>query len=494
RLFDANDPRPELPGCSRGAVLRRTFAELAIWADPTEYARVLRQMASHGPLRNYAARFVKRSGESFEGSLSTNLVDIGGVPHALTSCADITLQVCAREVLEREHERLGELVAARTVELEAARHEADRSARIKSEFLANMSHEIRTPLNGVLGMAQVGLRRTADAGSREHFARILESGALLQGIIDDTLDFAKIDAGKLTIEALPLGLTRLLETLIGPFDVRARAKGLSLRCDVAPDVPAWIVGDPVRLGQILMNLLSNAVKFSEQGEISLTLSRAGETLVVQVTDAGIGMTSAQIQRLFRPFEQADGSTTRRFGGTGLGLAITRQLVELMRGRIEVESAAGKGSRFTVRLPLIAAAGEVCASPAAPSGPRLAGLSILVAEDNPINQEVLQELLCMEGAEVTIAEDGAQAVAQVARAGADAFAAVLMDVQMPEIDGYEATRRLSRIAPGLPVIGQTAFAMPDDRQRCLDCGMVDYLTKPVDPELMVMAILRHTAGR
>ncbi|MBK8768332.1 MAG: PAS domain S-box protein, partial [Burkholderiaceae bacterium] len=494
RVVDVNDAWLEMTGFGRDEVLGRTFAELAVWRDPAEYPRVLRQMVAQGPLRNYTARFVKRSGVEFEGSLSTNLVDIGGVPHILTSCADITLQVRAREVLEREHERLGELVAARTSELEAARHEAERSARIKSEFLANMSHEIRTPLNGVLGMAQVGLRRTADAGSREHFARILESGALLQGIIDDTLDFAKIDAGKLTLEAVPLDLTRLLETLVEPFDIRARAKGLSLRCEVAPDVPAWIVGDPVRLGQILMNLLSNAVKFCAQGEIALTLSRAGETLSVQVTDSGIGMTPAQIQRLFKPFEQADGSTTRRFGGTGLGLAITRHLVELMQGRIEVESAVGIGSRFTVRLPLIAAVREVRASPAMPAGRRLAGLSILVTEDNPINQEVLQDLLCMEGAEVTVADDGAQAVAQVARAEAGAFAAVLMDVQMPEMDGYEATRRLSRIAPGLPVIGQTAFAMPEDRQRCLDSGMVDYLTKPVDPESMVMAILRHTAGR
>ena len=497
RLVEVNDAWLEMMGFRRDEVLGRTFAELAVWADPGEYPRVLRQIATHGALRNYAARFRTRSGEPLEGALSTNLVDIGGVAHMLTCCVDITLQVRAREVLEREQERLAELVAERTGELEAARVDAERSARIKSDFLANMSHEIRTPLNGVLGLAQIGLRGATDAASREQFARILESGGLLLGIINDTLDFSKIDAGKLAIEAVPLDLGRLLASVLEAFSARAQAKGLVLRHQVAPDVPGWIVSDPVRLGQILMNLLSNAVKFSDRGEVALDVSRAGASLLVQVSDTGIGMTPEQISRLFKPFEQADGSTTRRFGGSGLGLAITRQLVELMHGRIDVQSAPGAGSRFTVHLPLVdvaAHAGQGAQSgEPGPFGARLEGLPILLAEDNPINQEVMQGLLGMEGAVVTLAVDGIQAVEQVARAGAGAFAAVLMDVQMPGMDGYEATRRLREIAPELPVIGQTAHAMFDDRQRCLDSGMVDYLAKPVDVEALVEALLKHTAG-
>ncbi len=377
---------------------------------------------------------------------------------------------------------------------EANRREAERLVRVKSEFLANMSHEIRTPLNAVLGLAQLGSRGGDTSQTGEHFARIQEAGRHLLGIIDDILDLSKLEAGKLGVERRAFCLAAAVDAAVRLVAGRTEVKGLALRVDLDPALPPWVMGDALRLKQVLVNLLGNAVKFTPAGEVSLRAHGEGERLVLQVADTGIGMDAAQMGRLFQPFEQADSSTTRRFGGTGLGLAISDNLVRLMGGRITVDSRPGEGSRFTVSLPLQAAEAAPATATADATVPsrRLAGLRVLAAEDTEVNRLVLESQLQHEGAEVVFAEDGQAAVAAVAQAGPGAFDAVLMDVQMPVMDGLTATRHLREIAPSLPVIGLTAHALQEEHERCMAAGMVERVLKPVDLDLLVAVVLRHAA--
>ncbi|MES2089093.1 MAG: PAS domain S-box protein [Pseudomonadota bacterium] len=417
---------------------------------------------------------------------------------------DISEVQQARLALQAHQERLEQTVQERTVELETARQEAERLMRIKSEFLANMSHEIRTPLNGVLGLAQIG-QREHDASARRLFAQILDSGHLLLGIINDILDFSKIEAGKLNVESLSVNLQALLTRATAQVQERAQAKGIELTVQVSDELPATCLSDPLRLEQILLNLLSNAVKFTTKGHVTVSAFAREGRLVLAVVDTGIGMNAQQLGALFRPFEQADGSTTRQYGGTGLGLSITKRLVELLGGEILAHSQPGLGARFEVVLPLLA--DQPANHPALPEGPlavasapirepapgapgRLEGLRVLAAEDNPVNQIVLREFLTMEGALITMVDTGLAAVDCVTQQGGDAFDIVLMDIQMPLMDGYEATRHIIAIAPHLPVIGQTAHAMSEEHVKCLASGMVDLVVKPIDQAVLVQTILRH----
>lgn len=413
---------------------------------------------------------------------------------------DISEVQQARAALQAHQEHLEQMVRERTAELETARQEAERLSRIKTEFLANMSHEIRTPLNGVLGLAQVGLR-DHDGAARQLFEQINASGRLLLGVINDILDFSKIEAGKLRIELQPVNLRELLERVLATVRERAEEKGLRLRIDVDEGLPRTCVSDGLRLEQVLLNLLSNAVKFTAMGEVSVSARLQDRQLVLAVTDTGIGMTPAQVAGLFRPFEQADGSTTRRYGGTGLGLTIAKRLVEMLGGDIRTRSAMGQGTRFEVWLPWLDDTLTQEATPAAPavaglatprSHPpkRLAGLRVLAAEDNLVNQMVLSELLTFEGALVTMVEGGSQAVDAIRSAGADVFDLVLMDIQMPGMDGHEATRLIRQMAPALAVIGQTAHAMAEEHQKCREAGMVDLVVKPIELETLVSTLLRH----
>ncbi len=377
---------------------------------------------------------------------------------------------------------------------EEARLAAERLARIKSEFLANMSHEIRTPLNGVLGFARIGLRDHPHDPAGRLFASILESGKLLLGVVNDILDYSKIEAGKMQLEDVPVELHLLLRNAIEAQRERAEAKQLQIVTDIATGLPEVFRSDPLRLGQILGNLLSNAIKFTEHGRVTLSARRDGGNLLLAVADTGIGMTETQLGQVFQAFEQADSSTTRRFGGTGLGLAITRRLVELFGGSIVVRSAPGRGSRFEVRIPYhpdatstpTPAAGQAGAEP----GARLKGLHILAAEDNEVNQLVLQEIIEGEGARLELVDNGLSAVERIEAAGPDAFDVVLMDIQMPQMDGYEAARRIRAIAPQLPIIGQTAHAMADEKVRCLEAGMNAHVAKPIDLDTLVGCILQQ----
>jgi CheY-like chemotaxis protein len=282
---------------------------------------------------------------------------------------------------------------------------------------------------------------------------------------------------------------------------RAQAKGLTLRFQRLSPLPESCITDPLRVGQVLLNLLSNAIKFTEQGSVTLAVGQEGDSLLFEVTDTGIGMSDEEVAKVFAPFEQADNSTTRKFGGTGLGLTITHRIVELMGGTLRASSRAGEGSSFQVRLPCVpveaVAARRSLTGPETPErveGARLAGLRVLVAEDNEVNQMVLEELLIGEGAEVVLTGNGQEAVDCLRVQGPPAFDVVLMDVQMPVMDGYAATRAIHALAPDLPVIGQTAHAFDEERAHCVAAGMVGHLAKPIDPEEMVRVILHHTTGR
>jgi PAS domain S-box-containing protein len=383
---------------------------------------------------------------------------------------------------------------------ERARLNAVELANAKSEFLANMSHEIRTPLNGLLGLAQIGLREAADAQVGATFAAIMNSGRLLLGIVNDVLDFSKIEVGKLRVEQRPISPHALAEEAVALLRDRAIEKRIALQLTFDTALPDRCSGDALRTQQVLVNLLSNAIKFTETGSVNVWVGvepdaqHADACIVYRVTDSGIGIEPDHLKHLFDAFQQADTSTTRRFGGTGLGLAISRRLAELMGGVVQVRSEPGAGSVFELRLPLVPAAdGAPELKPDVAWGDmprRLQGVRVLVAEDNEVNQIVLERALEIEGAHTTLVGDGRQAVNRVLADGREAYDVVLMDIQMPEMDGYEATRRILELAPDLPVIGQTAHAMLDERRECLAAGMVDHIAKPIDFRLLVDMIVRH----
>jgi PAS domain S-box-containing protein len=380
-------------------------------------------------------------------------------------------------------------------DLQAALDAARTATQTKARFLANMSHEIRTPLNAVLGLAQIGMRNSAGSPAGIAFGNIATAGEHLLGVINDILDASKIEAGKLRIEQRPFALIATIDRMVSFVTHRAEDKGLTLIVTLAPDLPQWATGDGLRLAQILTNLLSNAIKFTAAGEVSLRVARDGDDTWFLVSDTGIGMDEEHLARLFQPFEQADSSTTRTHGGTGLGLAISLDLARMMGGDISVESRPGAGSTFSLRLPLpTTVAPEHPAGPLSTEGPGLSGLSILAADDVEINRLVLEDLLKHEGARVVFAENGRQAIERLERQGVTAFDVVLMDVQMPVMDGLQATRRICEIAPALPVIGVTAHALSEERENCLAAGMVDVVTKPIDIKLLVQAIRRQVRVR
>jgi CheY-like chemotaxis protein len=347
----------------------------------------------------------------------------------------------------------------------------------------------------VLGFAQIGYRNHGDSDmARDAFGKIIASGNQLLGVVNEILDFSKIDAGQLRIESIDMSLDQTLAHAMETVAERAAARGLQLRLEKSQDLPAACLGDPLRIGQVLLNLLSNAVKFTEHGSVILAASLQGGQLVFRVVDTGIGMTRGQLANVFDPFQQGDGSTTRRFGGTGLGLAICKRLVELMKGDIRVESQPGSGSSFEVRLPHVAST----RAPAVVMAPdpevkdatrRLDGISILVAEDDPVSLAVLEFNLAEYGASLTLVGDGRQAVERVIADGPAAYDIVLMDIQMPEMDGYTAARRILQMSADLPIVGQTVHAYGEERDKCFAAGMADHIAKPIDFAQLVDLVLK-----
>ncbi|MDP1914857.1 MAG: ATP-binding protein [Myxococcales bacterium] len=376
-------------------------------------------------------------------------------------------------------------------ELERARAQADDSNRAKGEFLANMSHEIRTPLNGVLGMAELLARTKLTPEQRDSVDTIVESGAGLLSVLSDVLDFSKIESRKLTIEPIVFSPSMLARQVTALFAHAAQPRSLSLDLQVSPAVPPFVRADGMRVRQVLLNITSNALKFTERGGVTLSVDYAQGELRFAVRDTGPGMDEQTLARLFRPFTQGDASTTRRFGGTGLGLAISHHLALLMGGALSVQSEPGQGSTFTLQLPAPVAT-EPAPSPVRALATTWAGRPrVLVAEDNAVNQRVAVRLLESLGCDTQVANDGAEVLRRLEH---ETFDLIFMDCQMPQLDGYEATRAIRRSeaerSSHLPIVGMTASAIDGDRERALGSGMDDYLTKPVKLALLEDVVARY----
>jgi PAS domain S-box-containing protein len=630
--LDVNERWLALTGETREGIIGKTARFM--WPSAEEAAWFVKSLREHGRLQGWEQTFLRRSGESFEAEISSQVLTMRGEPVILSTLIDISKRKRLERQLRDLAATLEQRVEERTTQLAAARDEAKAASRAKSAFLANMSHEIRTPMNAIIGLTHILRSSASSAVDAERLRKVSEAAEHLMEIINGILDLSKIDSGKFELEELPFDLDALLDRAARLIEAPARSKGLEVVVD-CDGLPRSLSGDPTRLAQALVNLLGNAVKFTTQGVISLRCHLVGEEqgrLVIrfEVRDTGPGIAPDRLERLFQAFEQADSSTTRRFGGTGLGLAITRRMAELMGGTAGVESELGVGSTFwfTVRMPVAqtavqsdtllyglralivddlpearaalshmldrfgmsaqtaasgaegvqraaAAANEgrpfdvwlvdwlmpgldgietihrlraladlqetpvilvsaadgvhdraraagiqtVLIKPVSASalheqllrvlvGRRIAdsgmamlaetpsrmhpGARVLLAEDNPVNQEVAGELLRMVGIEADIADNG---VVAVQMASAKRYDLILMDVQMPEMDGLDATRAI-RALPGMadvPIIAMTANAFAEDRETSLAAGMNDHIGKPVSPNELYGALARWLAN-
>jgi PAS domain S-box-containing protein len=602
----ANQAAADIVGGTDSELLNQNFRELSSWQS-TGLLQVAEAALATGEAAHRQCEIQTVFGKHLWLDWTFSVFVLYGELHLLAIMRDVTEVRAGAEAMRRAKE-----IA------EEAQERAFAANRSKSEFLANMSHEIRTPINAISGFTVLARRTDLTPKQSDYLGKIHSATQGLIRIINDLLDFSKIEAGRLDMECVPFDLREVLDTMQAYVDVMAREKGLPLLVDIHPDVPTTLHGDPLRLGQVLSNLCSNAVKFTDQGRVEVNVELAGmedgrATLLFKVHDSGIGLTPEQAARLFQPFSQADASTTRRFGGTGLGLAISQRLVEMMQGRIWLESMPGEGSLFqftatlltmpgtvlplyqpattlnTVALPMTLAGVDLtsglarCRSDSrlyrslliqfrktfadtesriaallesqdntglaglvhtlrgaaanlamhelatdasalenllgnkhgsdhsgavghadsvadatdsssecaqAPGTNRLAGHRILLVEDNVVNQQLAFELLAAEGAHVQVARNGRIAVDLLTASDRNRFDVVLMDLQMPEMDGHEAAQRIRRFPRGaqVPIIAMTAHAMNGERERCLGAGMNDHIAKPLDPEELIRTIL------
>jgi PAS domain S-box-containing protein len=491
RILDVNEQALRMFGYERADLIGRPVLDVIA---PISRAAVAAAIAgNHEAI--YEHVLLRRDGSTFFAEARAKVAVVGDRRLRMTALRDIT-------------ERKQAEAALRTSEQQAAALEA---ARLKSEFVANMSHEIRTPLNAVVGLTHLVLRTSLDTQQREYLERIQSSGKALLEVINKVLDFSKIEAGRLVLDRAAFRLVDVIGHVANLLSMPAEEKGVALRFSVADAVPATLIGDETRLGQVLVNLVGNAVKFTERGAVTVTVQSgardaASVELCFRIADTGIGMSDEQVGRLFAPFTQADGSTNRRYGGTGLGLVISQRIVEQMGGVLVVESAPWVGTTFTLTARFGVGDSPALTGAAAPDLPALAagadnvlaGARVLLVEDVMINQVVARELLEGAGAEVQIASDGLEATRVFAAAGAT-FDLILMDVQMPVMDGYEATRIIRADARGavIPIIAMTAHAFESERKKCLDAGMNDHVPKPVDPDVLIAVVSRwraHSAAR
>ncbi len=498
----ANEAIARMVGSTRDTLQAMNLMDDLTWRENGMYA-VAQQALAAQTTHHHMVDGVSRFGKTI--SLDVELVPINwqGAPHLLILCKDYT-----------EFQAAGRA-------LEDGRRMAEQANRAKSEFLANMSHEIRTPLNAVIGLAQLSLDRTADPTLREYQLQMVQSANALLDVINDILDYSKIEAGQLTLNAHEFSLRDITARVIGLFRQSAGAKGLELLTEIDTDVPLRLYGDSVRIGQIVINLVANAVKFTESGSVRLHIRRTvsahrrstsadllnnAQTTPIElsfaVTDTGIGMSQETVATLFRPFTQADGSITRRYGGTGLGLTISQRLAEMMGGRINVVSTPDLGSCFTLTLPLAYRQSTATGPGGLTTGSELhapldiaqrarpiAGAHILVVEDERVNQMVIERLLHRAGLKVTLARHGGEALEHLAKAAGGelpSIDAVLMDLQMPVMDGFATTRAI-RTDPrwqNLPIIAVTAAVLIHDQASCRDAGMNGYIAKPVQPSVLI----------
>ncbi len=499
-VVEFNPAAERIFGFERAAVLGRRLSDLIIPPEHREaHAAGLRSYLETGQSRVIGRRIeleaIRADGSRFPIELAIGVIETGGSPLFTASLRDIGDR-------KRDEE-----------EIRRAKEQAEAASRAKGEFLANMSHEVRTPMAAVLGYADMlldpGLSRAARDGALQAIRR---NGSHLLQLISDILDLSKVEAGEIELDRVAYSPWRLTLEVVSALRGLAVEKGVALQAHAVGRLPGLGVMDPTRVRQVLMNLVGNAIKFSGPGSpVSIRVGvdaegpggAGGATLRLEVEDRGIGMTAEQVGQVFAPFRQADASTTRKFGGTGLGLSISRRLVEAMGGSIAVASQFGRGSRFAVSLPIAVepgAAGWIEADelalaprslpPAAgpddrPAPPMLAG-RVLLAEDSPDNRRVLLYHLRRMGLDVEAVENGRDAVDRALVGG---FDLVLMDMQMPVLDGYDATRSLRRSGSRVPIIALTAHALIEDREKCLRAGCAEYLTKPVEPRVLARVLAR-----
>jgi TMAO reductase system sensor TorS len=466
-----------------------------------ELARFLEARETQFLTQRLELTTVRKDGSEFPVEWSMSPIWLNNECMFSSFIRDITERKQAEDAQSNYRTQLEREVSMRTEALEAlreAKDHAELASRAKSDFLAHMSHEIRTPMNGILGMAEL-LLQTELSGKQQHFVDVVyRSGATLLKLINDVLDFSKVEAGKVELEHIRFDLVKTVREVTDLFVEQAQGKGINLTCSLVESVPSVLQGDPVRLQQILMNLVNNAVKFTKRGNIMLTVTMAEDSasdalIRFEVQDTGIGIEPAVQTKIFEAFSQADGSTSRKYGGTGLGLSIVKQLVQLMEGTVGVRSEPGQGATFwcTARLEKVSGNTRegrkrfpLWRDGVRPNGvseipeTKVAGVRVLLAEDNPVNREVAVCMLEQLGCHVVAVEDGCDAVAKMEDAR---FDLVLMDCQMPEMDGLSATKAIrdgeQRTGRHVTIVALTAHAIVGDREGCLAAGMDDYMTKP-----------------
>ena len=480
-------------GYSKDEALGRTSTELKLWPDPNERERCAQILKTLGELRNLVMTLRMKDGRSCPYLLSASAVWFNDEPCNMTVARDVT-----------------ELRRIET-ELIAARNAAEAASQAKTEFLSSMSHEIRTPMNAILGMAELLVETPLNEQQKKYVSLMRSNGNALLALIDDILDLARVERGLLHLEETELNLERVVGAVLDTLNVRAAEKRLTLVAQIADGLPRRRIGDPLRLRQILVNLVGNAIKFTERGSVTVTVQTEPESadlLRLSVADTGIGIAADKIAAIFSSFTQADSSTARRCGGSGLGLAIVVRLVELMGGRIWVESQEGAGSTFhfttrlkvqtspMVELPAAKLPPPIAATPAGPGNGETRPLSVLIVDDSIDNRFLLKAFFKRLPCALDEAENGLQAVEM---ANTRRYDLVLMDMRMPVMDGFAATRQIRECerqqgVSAVPIIALTASALPEEVRECLAAGCNFHVSKPISKTTLIEAVSRATAPR